>query len=210
MEKYKIDVKDRRGRFSYLHPDRSKYITGRALGNDFDKESIEKIIHDRTRTEDYSIQENQSNVTHPAHEAPKPVDPADYAAADKPYDPSYDYHTDPVAILYVRSRLRLVVDLQTNIKAQQNAVYARKVKLSNLKEMAKTVVYVQEHRYDTWEELLQHHKDLSAKLASAEISLKELTGNLRKTNEMIHYAGQYYAAKAVRSEFLKSGNKKYT
>jgi hypothetical protein len=36
----------------------------------------------------------------------------------------YDYHADPIAILYVRSHLRLVVDLQTNIKAQQSAAYA--------------------------------------------------------------------------------------
>ena len=52
---------------------------------------------------------------------------------------------DPIAILCVRSHLRLVVDLQTNIKAQQSAAYARKMKLSNLKEMARTVVYIQEH-----------------------------------------------------------------
>ena len=35
-EKYGIEVKDRRGRFSYLHPERGKYITGRALGSDFE------------------------------------------------------------------------------------------------------------------------------------------------------------------------------
>ena len=56
---------------------------------------------------------------------------------------------EPIAILFVRSDLRLVTDLQTCVKAQQSAAYANKVKLSNLKEMAKTVAYIQEHGYDT-------------------------------------------------------------
>jgi len=33
LDKHGISLKDRRGRFSYLHPEREKYITGRALGS---------------------------------------------------------------------------------------------------------------------------------------------------------------------------------
>ena len=58
---------------------------------------------------------------------------------------NYDYHADPIAIIYIRSNLRLVTDLQTCVKAQQSQVYAHKVKLTNLKQMAETIVYVQEH-----------------------------------------------------------------
>ena len=58
---------------------------------------------------------------------------------------NYDYHADPIAIIYIRSNLRLVTDLQTCVKAQQNQAYAHKVKLTNLKQMAETIVYVQEH-----------------------------------------------------------------
>ena len=54
-------------------------------------------------------------------------------------------HETAFAILFIKSDLHLVTDLQNCVKAQQNAAYARKVKLSNLKEMAKTVSYVQEH-----------------------------------------------------------------
>ena len=131
------------------------------------------------------------------------------AVRQKDYDPSYDYHADPVAILYVRSNLRLVVDLQNNIKAQQNAAYARKVKLFNLKEMARTVVYVQEHGYDTREELLQYQKGVSEKEMGVSTSLAQASDKLKKTNEQIHYTGQYYASKAVHAEFLKSRNKKH-
>ena len=175
-EKYGIDVKENRGRLSYLHPNRSKYISGRALGSDYEKEHIKEMMK--------------------------------LAVREKDYDPSYDYHANPVAILYVRSNLRLVVDLQTNIKAQQNAAYARKVKLSNLKEMARTVVYVQEHGYDTREYLLRYQNGISEKEKAVDSSLAEASAKLKKTNEQIHYTGQYYASKAVHAEFLKSRNKK--
>lgn len=56
---------------------------------------------------------------------------------------------DPITILFIKSDLRLVVDLQNCIKAQQSRAYAQKVKISNLQQMAKTVAYIQEHGYDT-------------------------------------------------------------
>lgn len=60
---------------------------------------------------------------------------------------------DPMAILFIKSDLRLVVDLQTCVKAQQSRTYAQKVKISNLQQMARTVAYVQEHGYDSYEKL---------------------------------------------------------
>ena len=165
-EKYGIEVKERRGRFSYLHPERSKFITGRALGSDFEKEHVEQIIKENTKGKNHPVRKNkevagmhnQTKATQTASARPAVV-----SDSAKAYDPLYDYHADPIAILYVRSHLRLVVDLQTNIKAQQSAAYARKVKLSNLKEMALTVVYIQEHGYDTVGDLQKHRQQISGK-----------------------------------------------
>ena len=39
-EKYLISFKTSRGRFSYLHPERGKYITGRSLGSHYEKEYL--------------------------------------------------------------------------------------------------------------------------------------------------------------------------
>ena len=58
-----------------------------------------------------------------------------------------------MAILFIKSDLRLVVNLQTCVKAQQSRAYAQKVKISNLQQMARTVAYVQEHGYDSRENL---------------------------------------------------------
>ena len=40
LEDYGVAVKESRGRFSYLTPDRTKPITSRKLGDDFSKEAI--------------------------------------------------------------------------------------------------------------------------------------------------------------------------
>ena len=60
---------------------------------------------------------------------------------------------NPMAILFIKSDLRLVIDLQTCVKAQQSRAYAQKVKISNLQQMARTIAYVQEHGYDSYEKL---------------------------------------------------------
>ena len=124
------------------------------------------------------------------------------------YDPAYDYYSDPVAILYVRSDLRLVIDLQTNIKAQQNTAYARKVKVSNLKEMAKTVCYIQEHGYNTRDHLSDALEDVSGKLTEARRALRATENRIKELNEQIHYVGQYQSRKPVQTQFLQARNKK--
>ena len=103
FEKYQISVIEERGRYRYLHPDRNKRITEKALGTQYGKEHLEQLF----------------------------------------------LRKDPITILYVRSHLRLVVDLQKNVKAMQSPGYAHRVKISNLQEMANTIIYVQEHGYNT-------------------------------------------------------------
>ena len=51
------------------------------------------------------------------------------------------------------------MDLQENVKAQENLAYALKVKISNLQKMAETLVWVQENNIN----------DLMQKFAAAQI-----------------------------------------
>lgn len=172
-EKYQIVVTDHRGRFSYLHPEREKNITGRALGTHYEKE--------------YLLQQFESNQR----------------IADTPSDIS----SEPMAILFIKSDLRLVVDLQTCVKAQQSRAYAQKVKLSNLQEMAKTIAYIQEHEYDTREVLEDKFSSIKEQTSASRKQLKATESELKDLNQQIHYTGQYLANKAVYAQFLKSKNK---
>lgn len=206
QEKYGIGLKLSRGRYSYLHPDRERYITGRSLGNDFEKDTLLRKFAENEKngiTQEMVRKDHGNNKQAAKSVVSAPVTP------DLPeYDPTYDYDADPAAILFIRSNLHLVVDLQTNIKAQQSAAYAQKVKLSNLKEMAKTVCYIQENNYDTREDLETAYQEISEKFTTARKTLRSTEDRIKELNEQIHYVGQYMAHKTVYREFLKAKNKK--
>lgn len=116
--------------------------------------------------------------------------------------------TDIPAFIFIKSDLRLVVDLQHCVKAQQSDAYARRVKLSNLQQMAKTVAYVQEHGYDTQEDLLTAFSEAQEQTTEIRKALRSTEQQLKEVNEQIHYTGQYLANKSVYGQFLKSKNKK--
>ena len=110
--------------------------------------------------------------------------------------------------MFIRSDLHLVTDLQNNIKSQQSAAYAQKVKISNLKEMAKTVCYIQENNYDTRDDLIAAYQEISEKFTTARKTLRATEDEIKKLNEQIHYVGQYMSNKKVYQEFLKVRNKR--
>jgi hypothetical protein len=51
--------------FSYLHPERKKYITGRALGSDYEKEHLMEILAQNAVKEDREL--GRSGEADPAH-----------------------------------------------------------------------------------------------------------------------------------------------
>ena len=233
-EKYGIELKDRRGRYSYLHPDRTKHITGRALGADYEKESLLKRILMNKQKKEQAIENKETVESLPASSQSVLNNPADNEEENgkgkshdgrtlgesleeaflsgkqdvhTAYDPAYDYYADPVAILFIHSEFRLVTDLQTNIKAQMSAAYAQKVKVTNLKEMARTVAFIQEQGIDSFDELRQKQSSMTNAVSDADEDFRKTEGAIRLTNEMLHYAGQYYATRAVHSDFMKSWNK---
>lgn len=194
FEKYHIKLKVSRGRFSYLHPERSKYITGRMLGTHYETDYLLKLFEENAIGQDSKKENLHNEQPNPDIEIPVSVQPT----------PTYD---DDIQILFIKSDLRLVVNLQECVKAQQNAAYANKVKLSNLKEMAKTVAYIQEHGYDTRDSLGDSFAEIKSLASSSRKELKSIEGNLKTTNEQIHYTGQYLANKSVYQQFCSSKNK---
>ncbi|MDE8721517.1 hypothetical protein PZH44_11355, partial [Alistipes putredinis] len=108
LDRYNISVTRERGRYRYLHPDRDRRITDKSLGTHYGKAYLEQRF----------LQNKVSSVSE------KEVQKS--ASANK------DYREDPLAIFQYRSSLRLVVNLQENVKAMQSKAYAQKVKISNL------------------------------------------------------------------------------
>ena len=193
-EKYNITFKVSRGRYSYLHPNRSKYITGRSLGTLYEEKHLLQIFQENTTAQ---ITENPiPDISQVVNSSTPPVSAHAATTAEAP-------HT----FLFIKSDLRLVTDLQHCIKAQQSQAYAQKVKLSNLKMMAQTVAYVQEHGFQSKADLDAALSAASAQSTDARNTLKSTEDTLKNINEQIHYTGQYLANKSIYSDYRKSRNK---
>lgn len=78
----------------------------------------------------------------------------------------------------------------------------------HLQQMARTVAYVQEHGYDSYEKLSDTTDAIQSKMAKARSDAKFTEAKLKKVNEQIRYLGQYLSTKSVYGDFLKSTNKK--
>ena len=163
QNEYNIFVKTQRGRYSYLPPERNKFISERSLGESSKRECLEGFF----------VQNAEKNLR---------------------------YKEDPILIFTTRTRLRLVVDLQENVKAQENLAYALKVKISNLQKMAETLVWVQENNINDLTELNDLCKTAQANAQAAYDRLSQTEDELYKTNEQIHYAGQYLSTKEVQQQ----------
>ena len=195
LEKYNITLKVSRGRFSYLHPERGKYITGRMLGTHYEEDYLLELFGENSKSKEYRKETIASETFNAESEQP----------ADQPSAPLQEA---PVSILFIKSDLRLVTNLQDCVKAQQNAAYAtNKVKLSNLKEMAKTVAYIQERGYDTRDSLEDSFSEVKNLASSSRKVLKDTEDKLRILNEQIHYTGQYLANKSVYRQFCRAKHK---
>ena len=193
-KKYRIIFKISRGRYSYLHPDRKKYVTGRNLGTRYEEDFLMKTFMENTK----SLSKKKKNVQE---------QPVSDTATNLQQALSSDSSQIPVPFIFIKSDLRLVIDLQTCIKAQQSEAYAQKVKLTNLKQMAQTVAYIQEHGYDT-------RADFNAALTNAENQtslarkkMKDTEQQLKNVNEQIHFTGQYLAYKDLYAQYRKSHNR---
>ena len=193
-KKYHIIFKISRNRYSYLHPGRKKYITGRNLGTRYEEDFLLQTFKENVK----SLSDRKMKIEEP--QVPNTV--KDLQTALSP-----DASDIPVPFIFIKSDLRLVIDLQTCIKAQQSEAYAQKVKLSNLKQMAQTVAYIQEHSYDSLEDFHTALDQASDQTSASRKSLKDTEQKLKDVNEQIHFTGQYLAYKNIYADYRKSRNK---
>ena len=193
-KKYHIIFKISRNRYSYLHPGRKKYITGRNLGTRYEEDFLLQAFKENAK----SLSDRKMEIEEPQ----VPNTTKDLQATLAP-----DTSDIPVPFIFIKSDLRLVIDLQTCIKAQQSEAYAQKVKLSNLKQMAQTVAYIQEHGYNSLEDFHTALDQASDQTSAIRKSLKDTEQQLKNINEQIHFTGQYLAYKNVYADYRKSRNK---
>lgn len=177
---YSIAVQESRGRIGYILPDRDRAIRGRQLGTDFEKEHITEVLTEKL-TAQYTA----------------PTIPTQESEEEK-----WKKHEQ-----YKPSGIRLLTDLETCLKAQQNMYYARKVKITNLQEMAKTMSFVAANGIDSVDDLESLLAATRADVNKKHTILKATEAKLKSTNLLIKNTGQYLANKDMYRRYLKSKNK---
>ena len=152
-----VTVKESRGRLSYLTPDRTKPITARKLGDDFDKAAVLALLTQNARR---------------AAEQTKAI-PEYPAAAKKPSQGEKTAKTTPAD-----NTLQRMVDREAKRAEGKGVGYDRWASLHNLKQMAATHNFLMEN------ELLDLDK-LDAAVESSRKALSEARESLRGIEQSI-------------------------
>lgn len=88
-----------------------------------------------------------------------------------------------------------------------NRAYDRRMKINNLKEMADTIIYMEEHGIDSRISLEKAYDNRLHKTSEARSALRKSEDAIKGLNEQIHYTGQYLANKGVYNDYMKARDK---
>ena len=146
-----VTVKESRGRLSYLTPDRTKPITARKLGDDFDKAAVLVLL---TQNAHRAAEQSKAILEYPA--AVKKLSQGEKTTKTTPAD----------------NTLQRMVDREAKRAEGKGIGYDRWAAVHNLKQMAATMSIYEESGFSSPEEL-------EAALAAASAGLHETTGKLK-------------------------------
>ena len=147
-----VTVKESRGRLSYLTPDRTKPITARKLGDDFDRAAVLAVLEQNA-----------------ARAAEQPAAIAEYPRAGKGRpQPTKAAKTAPE-----QDSLQRLIDIQKKLSEGKGRGYEKWATMHNLKQMAATLNAYQEYGFTSPEEL-------ETALAAAHAELRDVSGELKK------------------------------
>lgn len=149
-----VTVKESRGRLSYLTPDRTKPITARKLGDDFDRAAVLETL--------------SQNAQNAAITAEKPLPKQEY-----PHSIKGRLQRNKAAINAPKQdSVQRMVDREAKRAEGKGIGYDRWAAVHNLKQMAATMSIYEESGFSSPEEL-------EAALAAASVGLHETTGKLK-------------------------------
>lgn len=105
------------------------------------------------------------------------------------------------------SKIRKATDLASCLKAQQNQFYARKVEASNLLVFSQTLAFLEEIGIKTQDDLNQLINSIATDVSEKKEQLNQISAELKQTNELIHYTGQYQSNKRTYKQYCSASNK---
>jgi len=175
-----VTVKESRGRLSYLTPDRTKPITARKLGDDFDRAAVLETL--------------TINAQNAARAAEKPLPKQEYPRSLK------DRLQRNKATINASKQdsIQRMVDREAKRAEGKGAGYDRWAAVHNLKQMAATMSIYEESGFTSPEELESALAAASAELNSVHAELKSTESTLREKKDLQKQLLAYIKTKPAR------------
>ena len=175
-----VTVKESRGRLSYLTPDRTKPVTARKLGDDFDRAAVLKTL--------------TQNAQNAARAAEKPLPKQEYPRSLKDR-----LQRNKAAINAPKNdSVQRMVDREAKRAEGKGAGYDRWAAVHNLKQMAATMSIYEKSGFSSPEELKAALTAASAELNSVHAELKAVESTLREKKDLQKQLLAYIKTKPAR------------
>ena len=172
-----VTVRESRGRFSYLTPDRAKPITARRLGDDFDKAAVCAVLEQNARR---------------AAEKPAPI-PEYPGSIKERLQRAKMLKTDTK-----RDSVERMVDIEAKRAEGKGKGYEQWAKVFNLKQIAKTMVYLEEQGFSSPQELEEAVTTAYSQAQESGEKLKAVESALQEKKELQRQVLAYAKTKPAR------------
>ena len=172
-----VTVKESRGRLSYLTPDRTKPITARKLGDDFDKAAVLVLL---TQNAHRAAEQSKAILEYPA--AVKKLSQGEKTTKTTPAD----------------NTLQRMVDREAKRAEGKGVGYDRWAAKHNLKQMAATVTAYQQYGFSSPEELDEACSAAYTAMRESLTELKQMEKTLNGKKELQRQVLAYSKTRPVR------------
>ena len=182
-----VAVKESRGRLSYLTPDRTKPITARKLGDDFDKAAVLVLL---TQNAHRAAEQSKAILEYPA--AVKKLSQGEKTTKTTPAD----------------NTLQRMVDREAKRAEGKGVGYDRWAAKHNLKQMAATVTAYQQYGFSSPEELDEACSAAYTAMRESLTELKQMEKTLNGKKELQRQVLAYSKTRPVRDGLKQQKNAK--
>ena len=182
-----VTAKESRGRLSYLTPDRTKPITARKLGDDFDKAAVLVLL---TQNAHRAAEQSKAILEYPA--AVKKLSQGEKTTKTTPAD----------------NTLQRMVDREAKRAEGKGVGYDRWAAKHNLKQMAATVTAYQQYGFSSPEELDEACSAAYTAMRESLTELKQMEKTLNGKKELQRQVLAYSKTRPVRDGLKQQKNAK--
>ena len=199
QEESGIQVKESRGRWSYLPAGRKQAVTHRRLGDAFSKNAVETAIWEQKAlipepSPEKKVRKEKSTFVHSEQKLN-----CDTSREEK--ERTLPQNLD----LSELQEIGKVIDIE---KAGSSEAYAQWIKVHNLQEQAKTFRFMAENDFLDSDSLDTAFASLTEQFRDSRKSMKETEGQINEQNHLIRLLAQYYKGKDTYRAYRKAKNKK--